>query len=308
MPENLEQFIIDLINVTGGAVLNSSASRAFLDIPANDPPVRFMHPTQTVSESQTLIVTVTRGINDAGLIGTTNFITTVNYNTVDGSANAGIDYQAASGTLTFGNGETTKTISINVLTDQHPEMAENFTVVLSNPSPRSVLGNPSVLTVLIQKNDDPHGVISFDNQNELLILNEDLHNSGIVQVNRSRGTFGIVTVSWRAISSGRSPHIVPNQVLNVSEGLLTFNDAVSMSHIVIAAKQDSNPEEAAEFHILLANVTGGARLDPLAPQKTVIVVDSDNAYGMVHFGNASDNRIDLVIFSFYASLIKSSNT
>ena len=297
VPENLEQFIIDLINATGGAAINSSASRSFLDIPANDPPIRFLQSSQTVSESQTLLITVTRGTNNVGLVGNTNMVTTVNYNTVDGSARAGVDYQAASGMLTFANGETRKTLSIVILKDQLPEMAENFTLVLSNPSQGSVLDNPSTLTVFIQKNDDPHGVISFENQSQIVVLDEDAQNSGILKVNRSRGTFGAVSVSWRAMASSRSPGFVPNQVINITEGVLTFSTGVSTSHIFLAARQDVIPEEAVEFYIQLANVTGGARLDPLLPQTTLIVKDSDNAYGVISLGNASQNRVDLVCSS-----------
>lgn len=40
---------------------------------------------------------------------------TVNYATADGTATAGVDYLAASGTLTFAPGETTKTIAVTAL-------------------------------------------------------------------------------------------------------------------------------------------------------------------------------------------------
>ena len=39
---------------------------------------------------------------------------TVNYATADGSAQAGRDYQAATGSLTFNPGETTKTVTVLV--------------------------------------------------------------------------------------------------------------------------------------------------------------------------------------------------
>lgn len=40
---------------------------------------------------------------------------TVSYATADGTATAGVDYVAASGTLTFARGETTKTVTVQVL-------------------------------------------------------------------------------------------------------------------------------------------------------------------------------------------------
>ena len=59
---------------------------------------------------------------------------TVDYQTRDGSAQAGEDYRAASGTLTFSAGESSKTIEVGVLDDAHDEGEETFTLALSNAS------------------------------------------------------------------------------------------------------------------------------------------------------------------------------
>ena len=60
--------------------------------------------------------------------------TTVDYATSDGTATAGSDYTATSGTLTFAALETTKTISVPVLDDAHDEGSETMTLTLSNAS------------------------------------------------------------------------------------------------------------------------------------------------------------------------------
>ena len=59
---------------------------------------------------------------------------TVDYATSDGSAQAGVDYTAASGTLRFGAGESSKTIEVGVLDDAHDEGEETLTLALSNAS------------------------------------------------------------------------------------------------------------------------------------------------------------------------------
>ena len=59
---------------------------------------------------------------------------TVDYATSDGSAEAGDDYTAKSGTLSFSAGETSKTISVAIDDDIDNESDETFTVTLSNPS------------------------------------------------------------------------------------------------------------------------------------------------------------------------------
>ena len=59
---------------------------------------------------------------------------TVDYATADGTATAGSDYTATSGTLSFAAGETEKTVSVPVLDDGHDEGSETLTLTLSNPS------------------------------------------------------------------------------------------------------------------------------------------------------------------------------
>ena len=63
----------------------------------------------------------------------------VDYRTVDGSAAAGTDYQSASGTLSFGPGETRKTVTVTLLDDAIDEGSETFELVLSNPTPAGTL-------------------------------------------------------------------------------------------------------------------------------------------------------------------------
>ena len=58
---------------------------------------------------------------------------TVDWETRDGSATAGDDYVAGSGTLRFSPGETAKTIRVAVLDDSHDEGLEVMLAVLSNP-------------------------------------------------------------------------------------------------------------------------------------------------------------------------------
>ena len=57
----------------------------------------------------------------------------VDYATEDGTAAAGADYTATSGTLTFAPGETAKTVSVPLLDDSIDEGKETFRLKLSNP-------------------------------------------------------------------------------------------------------------------------------------------------------------------------------
>ena len=79
--------------------------------------------------------------------------TTVNYATSDGSATAGADYTAQSGTLTFGRLETSKTVSVPVLDDDHDEGSETLTLTLSNVSDNVRLGEATATGTIT--NSDP---------------------------------------------------------------------------------------------------------------------------------------------------------
>ena len=57
---------------------------------------------------------------------------TVDWETLDGSAKAGEDYVAASGTLAFGPGETVKTVRVAVIDDAHDEGHEVMLLMLPN--------------------------------------------------------------------------------------------------------------------------------------------------------------------------------
>jgi outer membrane protein assembly factor BamB len=59
---------------------------------------------------------------------------TVSYATADGTATSGSDFTPISDTLTFGPGETTKTVLVPILDDTLAEPAEAFTLNLSNAS------------------------------------------------------------------------------------------------------------------------------------------------------------------------------
>ena len=76
----------------------------------------------------------------------------VDWATADGTAQAGADYRAASGSLTFGVGEISKTVSVTASGDNVDEPNETFTVRLSNAS-GATLGK-AVGTGTITDDDD----------------------------------------------------------------------------------------------------------------------------------------------------------
>ena len=101
------------------------------------------------TDVSTLVIADASGLESAGVLGfvvslsaATGRAVTVDYATVDGTAEAGTDYAAASGTLTFAAAATeAQTIAVTIVNDDEDEVAtETFTVALSNASSNAVLG------------------------------------------------------------------------------------------------------------------------------------------------------------------------
>ncbi len=84
----------------------------------------------------------------------TSFTVTVDFASADGVVNgaeAGNDYTAISGTLTFDPGETLQLVEVIVYGDTSQEPDEIFSVALSNPDPINIQANTAYATIL---NDD----------------------------------------------------------------------------------------------------------------------------------------------------------
>jgi len=72
----------------------------------------------------------------------------VDFATFDGSAKAGEDYVAKSGTLVFAAGSDTQTIKVDIIADATPEPSETFTVRLANAFAAPIARNEAVATIL----------------------------------------------------------------------------------------------------------------------------------------------------------------
>ena len=77
---------------------------------------------------------------------------TVDYATSDGTATAGSDYTATSGTLTFQAGDTTQTVSVATTDDSVDEEDETFTLTLSSPA-NATLGDATATGTIVDNDD-----------------------------------------------------------------------------------------------------------------------------------------------------------
>ena len=104
-------------------------------------------PTYNVAENGlTASIIVTR---DGGSFGAVS----VDYTTSDGSATAGSDYTAVSGTLAFADGVLSQIISIDILDDLVSEGDEFLLVALGNPAGGTGIGANMTATLTITDDD-----------------------------------------------------------------------------------------------------------------------------------------------------------
>jgi hypothetical protein len=97
--------------------------------------------------------TVTYGTNDSSA--------SPNCTLTNGFASSRCDFLVKTGTLTFGPGETTKTIPISLVDDSYAEGVEIFTVELTAVTGGSI-GGPNVDTVQVNDNETVNGVNPID--------------------------------------------------------------------------------------------------------------------------------------------------
>ena len=80
----------------------------------------------------------------------------VSYGTENGTATAGSDYTAVSGTLTFAAGQTRKTVQVPILDDNVEDSGETFWFVLSNPQGASLEPDYARGARVEIRNDEAH--------------------------------------------------------------------------------------------------------------------------------------------------------
>jgi hypothetical protein len=113
--------------------------------------VQLSQANYTVAEQNTnFTISVTRTGGSSG-------VATVDYAVSAGTATAGADFDATSGTLTWANGEQgTKTFTILIRDDNDPEPNETITIQLSNAT-GSTLGTPTSAVLTVTDNDAATG-------------------------------------------------------------------------------------------------------------------------------------------------------
>ena len=135
-PELDEHFTVTLSNAVGGTIGDGAATGTIVNDDGQPPLVSIDDVTVTEGDSGTSLMTFT--VSRTGGTGAFD----VNYETQDGSATAGSDYDSTSGTLHFADGQLSQTISVTINGDTDSELSETLNLVLSNPTDFALLADP----------------------------------------------------------------------------------------------------------------------------------------------------------------------
>ena len=175
----------------------------------------------------------------------------VNFATADGSATAGSDYAATSGTLSFGNGVNTQTISVPINGDTTIEPNETFFINLSEAT---------------------NGATISDGQGVGTIINDDQASSlAISDVTITEGNAGTQNATFTVVRSGGASAFAVNFATAdgsatagsdyaATSGTLSFGDGVNTQTISVPINGDTTVEPNETFFINLSGATNGATI------------------------------------------------
>src|SRR5262249_27941984 len=158
-----------------------------------------------------------------------------------------------SGTLTFADGETSKTFTVPISDDNLVEINETFNLALSNPTGGAALGNPATASVTIVDNDTPQpGTLQFSAAAYSVSENQ---GTATITVTRTGGSNVPVSVNY-ATSDGTAT----GADYTASSGTLSFGIGETSKTFTVPITDDTLVEGNETINLTLAGPTGGATL------------------------------------------------
>ncbi len=168
--------------------------------------------------------------------------------------------QLFTGTVAFGDGETSATITLDVEGDIVAEGDEDFTVTLSNPSVGAVIGDGTA-TGTIVNDDGPPSLVTID---DVSVVEGDSGSVNLVFTVTRTGGSQAFDVDFFTTDITASSAVGPGQDYLSSSGTVNFAADEMSRTISIAIYGDTDPELSETFRVTLQNATNGALItDPI---------------------------------------------
>lgn len=186
---------------------------------------------------------------------------TVDYATSDGTATAGSDYTATSGTLTFAAGDTSKTIDVAVLADTTFEGDETVTITISNPSNASI--SDATATFTITEDDDGPSLSVND------VSVTEANTTATFTVSMTPASASAVTVAYATSNVTATA----GTDYTAASGSLTFNAGDTSKTVAITIAADSLDEVNETATLTLSNAVNASISDATG---TLTINDDDD--------------------------------
>ncbi len=192
----------------------------------------------------------------------------VNFATANGSATAGSDYVATSGTLSFGNGVNTRTISVTINGDTAFEPNETFSVNLSGATNGATITDNSAVGTIV--NNDPGPVAGSVSIADVNISEGDGGTKvATFTATRTGGTaaFGVDFATANGTAASGTDYVA-------TSGTLSFGSGVNTQTIAVTINGDTVFEPDETFFVNLSGATNGAAI---ADNQSVGTIVNDDA-------------------------------
>ena len=244
---------------------------------------------------------------------------TVDYATSDGSALAGDDYTATSGTLTFTAGETVMAIIVPILDDDTYEPTERFDVTLSNPTGATLPPYPGAAINIRDDESPPTASIDDVTVGEdagtmtvTLNLSHESSRRTVYETTTSRvgGTATQGADYENFLSGGEARITVPAGDTQASLDITITDDAAAETSETITIRWDNDPTGISNGDATpnTINFTGTITDNDSGVQMTVQDASADeNSSSINFFINFSETLTETVTFD-YTTSIESSDT
>ena len=196
----------------------------------------------------------------------------VTYQTHDISAVAGEDYVAATGSLTFAQGEDLRTVRVEILGDAEAELTESFSLVIDAPSnPNIGVNGLAGEAVILDDDTAPTPVVSVSPTSAQETTDDYL----AYLVTLSEPSFDAVTLNYRTVSGTSSNS---DEYQGHDSGTLTFAPGVTSMTVYSRVGTDSLDERDESIFLELSNVSGGSFADGgTSVQGHGFILDNDGA-------------------------------
>lgn len=174
----------------------------------------------------------------------------VSYATADGTATAGSDYTASTGTVTFAPGETSKTVQVAVKGDTAVEANETFTVMLSAPSGATIADGSALATIT---NDDVAPVVPTVSIADASVVEGNAGTTALsFVVSLSAASTAPVSVSY-ATANGTG---MAGSDYTAKSGTVTFAPGETSKTIQVSVTGDTAVEASETFTVALSAPSG----------------------------------------------------